>query len=232
MQSLNTFRAAAMAATMLVGIAANTADAATVTYKLVVNDNGTGAVTPNAFAVYASDSLGDNFGLASFGVDLSGTSTVSNQSPRQNYTDGESVITAGFTLLRSSNTNNSDPAGSQDTITPQNAVIVYGFGQTSGNLSTLTPSGFSNTAPATRVSYTGAPLLLATGTYADASLLGFTPSSVTTFANVFNTSNGTTTVAASVATQVVTNVVVPEPTTLGLLAAGSVGLLARRRKTA
>src|SRR5258706_2418721 len=54
----------------IIGLAAaSTANAAVVTYTLSLNE-GNNATTANSFAVYATVSGGDNFGLFGYGVDM------------------------------------------------------------------------------------------------------------------------------------------------------------------
>jgi len=142
-----------------------------VTYTLSLDDNGSGGYQANHYAVYASDSAG-NGGLAAYGVNLTqatGTKTINNFSPNGLYDDGTGNTTydeIGFTTQRETT-----PviAGSQDTVSFSsggNVILVYGMGQTAGNLATdAAPGSTGVVLGPTQASY-GANLLLIKGTFA------------------------------------------------------------------
>src|SRR5262245_5006390 len=124
-------------------------NAATVTYDLQVQNT--------TFSLYASASLGDNFGIAAYGVPLAGgILSVDHTSPNAtaNGTFGTNPI--GFTLVRSAD-NDLGIHASQDTIGPT-PYRVNGFGQSAGNLASV--SGVTSLTGAEQPSY-GAPLLIA-----------------------------------------------------------------------
>src|SRR6266850_1873871 len=55
----------------IIGLAAaSTANAAVVTFTLSLNEGSTGLAVANSYAVYATVSQGDNFGLFGYGVDM------------------------------------------------------------------------------------------------------------------------------------------------------------------
>ena len=223
--------------TALAGLAmASAAHAATITFNLTTGVNSSGVATPGAFIVTATTSAGDNSGLASYTFNLANvTTTVSNRSAQQTFVNNDpdaavQVEKAGFTESRASSAGGAN-TGTQDTVdyltnitngSPQNIILVYGIGQTTGNLSTLTPAGFSNAAPANNQAY-GVPFLLASGTY---TVGGAVPAITVAAGNVFTTLRNGTTIAG------VPVISTPEPASLAVLGMGGVSLLARRRKTA
>lgn len=207
---------------------------ARVIFTLAIDNDGSGTLAPGKFAVFADDlTTGDttvtpniapdpNSGIASFGVALAGTTSITNVSPMSNYFKSgspPSFRSAGFTLLRSAD-DVIPLSGSQDT-TGTTAVIIYGFGQTSGNLATATPSGFADLG-GTQEAY-NATLLLATGTYTVGAPPSFIMGSTATLSNVFDNNTSTNTHAATVQTRVT-----PEPGSCALF--GVAGLLALRRR--
>jgi len=179
---------AAVAASVGITAAAN---AATVTYTLVLNDNnGTNTFGANKWSLYADVSTGDNAGLAGFGVALT------------NYSSASGKLAVGAYQMSSGQTDaNGDPIPSQptgwdtaakfSTTAPISAAlnttgaewVLTGFGQTALNISTKDLPGWpffsdpNSTPPGNKIFYDGynntslvgnpakAHLLLATGAY-------------------------------------------------------------------
>ncbi|NQU75600.1 MAG: hypothetical protein HQ546_04695 [Planctomycetes bacterium] len=148
-----------LAIVMLAAVSAQAAP--TVTYTLVLDSEG-----PGTFQITADVSQGDNAGLAAYGMDVVGFSTMTNLGPMVDGLAGPTYTPwkNGFSMAMIRSAANFSPlGGSQDTIT-EGAVMVYGFGQTAGD---LTPPGGWSPGPA----YTevqpiyGASLVLASGTY-------------------------------------------------------------------
>ena len=191
-------------------VATATAPAATVTFTLFPDEDG-----PGTFNLYADASLGDNFGIASYGVPLIGSVlTINHNSPQGiAMADGSDV---GFRTLRSA-----DDAilisASQNTLGPP-PPVTYGFGQAAGTLPG--PLSFSE-----QPTY-DAHLLVATGTYdISGTTLNFDLFSPDLGANVFDSGVGTTVIGATI-----NAVVVPEPAVLGLIGLGGLALMLLRRR--
>ncbi|MGD9645601.1 MAG: PEP-CTERM sorting domain-containing protein [Pirellulales bacterium] len=203
-------------------LAGSSAQAATVTYQLVLQAG-------NTFSLFADVSTGDNGGLVSFGVPLTGNITaIDNKAPFGQFGNGPAGSGAiGFADFRSADGTPGGPttlAGSQVTVPTPTPLIVYGFGQTAGNLSSIASFGiFGNQE---QLVY-GAPLLLATGSYTGAAP-GFNTSSLDLYANVFTNTQATSAFGAQVLTEVVP---IPEPSTFVLAAIGLAGLLVVRRRS-
>lgn len=178
--------------------------AGTVTYTL--------SLGPGTFDLFASVSTGDNAGLATFGVPLSGGITsLDNVSPFGQFAvGGLGSGPIGFSEFRSPDSGTS-VFGAQLTIPSPTPYLVYGFGQTAGDLS-LDKSIFGDSE---QLQY-DAPLLLATGTW-DGTEPSFDLQSLDLVANVFVNDQGAQTMAAQVLTSVIP---VPEPSTLVLLGVG------------
>lgn len=183
----------------------------TVTYTMSINDDGTGHFSPGSFAVYAADTS-DNGGLASYSVDVGGgVATITNDSPKGNYDDGTGQGTddeMGFTLVRSAN-DTTPVTALQDTFGYSNGsevILIYGFGQTAGNLAADAPHGSTGAQGSTTQAVYGAPLELIQGTF-----VGSAPTFVNTGAdtgNVFLTHSGYNTEPPTLAFNSVT---VPNP---------------------
>jgi hypothetical protein len=193
------------------------ANAATVQLEMVTSGNN--------WQLFAHDSLGDNGGIASYNIPFLNISTLTNEGPyyQANTTDFQP---AGFSELRLPATDN-DPVGktafaSQKLVPTPTTHVVYGFGQVAGSL----PGAFFGASK--QVNY-GAPLLLASGTWAGTGAapdVDYNPDGVLSI-NVFQQSGQTATAAATVEPFAV----IPEPATLslfGLAMVGCFGLIRRR----
>lgn len=242
---LSIFKKALVASVVIAGLA-SLSQAAVVTYTLSLNDNGKGVVTPGSYAIYASDSAGDNFGLASILVDISGETTVTNRLPSATYSDsngdinGGNGIPSGFTFARSGISVTDFIGGGVDSSVTM-TYFVMGFGQTGGNLGVIPPTLDTKSSVQPAASFAGtsgvywAPLVVATGTFTDAPVWGggSTASIYTQDVSGIVTNGAGATPSQQDATVVVRTVdLVPEPASLGVLALGGLALLARRRKTA
>jgi len=198
---------------LIVGFAGVTmAGAAVVNYDLQIDPTG-----PGTWQVLASASLGDNYGIAGFGIAMTGVDTIVNESPMATLFDGTDLYDVGFKLVRSAADVN-PVSGSIDTTTT-GVLVAYGVGQTAGDLlADLGETGWMYIGAKVNEVY-GAPVLLASGTYSgDAPEIDF--QALDTAVNVFTSDTGTATEAATV---------VPEPMTLGLVLLGGLGVLRRRR---
>ncbi|NQU75795.1 MAG: PEP-CTERM sorting domain-containing protein [Planctomycetes bacterium] len=204
-----------MAILMFAAISAQAAPA--VTYTLVIDPG------PGTFQITADVSQGDNAGLATYGMDVVGFSTMSNLGPMvDGFADGFLPCTKGFNLFRSAD--NVSPLGAgQDTITP-GAVLVYGFGQAAGDISP--PGGWAVGPPHTEVqSVYDATLVLASGTFP----VGVNPSWGQSAAAVVFAQEGLQD-TMGVTAELVT-VIIPEPATMSMLALGGLAALIRRRRS-
>ena len=188
------------------------ANAAQVTFTMMVNEDG-----PGTLNIYATASLGDNGGIASYGVPVTGgVVTIDHNSPNAMVNGASGAGNMGFSMLRSAD-DDSTLIASQDTLTPS-PYLVYGFGQVGGDLADV--SGVADVFVAEQQIY-DAPLLIATGTWAD-ELPGFDTQSSDLGANVFTQASGHDVIIANVQTMVKT---VPEPNTVVLLAMAGLGVL-------
>jgi hypothetical protein len=137
---------------------ASAADASTITYAILPGFNG-----PGTFALTAETSIGDNFGLFYYAVNISGAATTNHVSVSPRGIDVDTELNYGFTFARSPDSS-LDVSAAQDST--GGGVAVYGMGQTAGTLKSLIPAGdtFAGGRPDANGTY-GAPLVLATGTY-------------------------------------------------------------------
>ncbi|MDB5325256.1 MAG: hypothetical protein JWM57_825 [Phycisphaerales bacterium] len=222
----------------IIGVAAlaSAAEAATITYQLKLNDNGTGAVTPLSFAIYATASAGDNAGIAAFTYAVNGLSAadlanLKNKAPSAAYWNGSSFATlknTGFTLNVAGD-GIVQQTGSQDTTAASNPPLTYNIGQQAGSITTAGgPTGSTVLLDGSNAAY-AFPVLLAVGSYGPTDIPTIGAGNATTAGNVFNLAKDRTTFAAAAVYQ---NPAVPEPASLAVLGLGGVSLLARRRKTA
>ena len=171
---------------------------------------------PGYFTVKATVS-GDNFGLASYKITMTGWDALYQFSPKADITDGLFGTQAiGFETLRSAN-GSTPMTGAQPTVLGDPALLTYGIGQTATSLTV--PSGWSITGTPTNNPFQQ-PVLLLVGTYS-----GGTPT-------VAQTGMGgvtrITVFTSDDAVDVVEADLIPEPATLALLGLG--GLLALRRR--
>ena len=184
----------------------NSGHAALVTFTLNITETAPGS---GVFTLLANSSLGDNAGLASYGVELTGgVSSVDHTSPNAIASDGRNV---GFRVVR---TLDNDPtlSASQDTFVP--GYINYGVGQTADGLSSTLPAGISLFPVTVEAEFYDAPVELANGTW-----LGVLPGINTagaTGANVFASAGGLTTFAAGIGTNVNFNAI-PEPSVFAMM---------------
>jgi hypothetical protein len=199
---------------------------------LSINDNGSGVATQGDYAIYATDSVGDNNGISGLAADIAGFATLNNVAPKGSFNDDVDGDTdpIGFTLGRTGK-NSTPVGGAQDTANSASApqvVYVYGFGQTGGNLKSDAPTtsanvngdsdGFAPTPGAGFVPTTGiytSKIEVASGTYTgpisallflpDSSANVFVPGAIPSGgANASSSPTPLTTEAAVVATTTVT----------------------------
>src|SRR5688572_10330504 len=120
------------------------APAAVVTYTMSYHDNGTGMITNNNWAVYASVSA-DNAGLFGFGVDLLPfTGTLLNRANgvvMEDPNTGEQ-ISLGFTTGRTQDQLSGKFSGLADLGSGTAMRPVYGIGQESGDLDNFISPNF------------------------------------------------------------------------------------------
>jgi len=232
--------------TMVMGLSVTTGFADTldpfVTYSLDIHvDDGT-------FKLYGEASLGDNSGIASISVPLTGSITsFVNEAPKGSFgtISPFNVSELGFKELRASNDGIKEIDGVFRVLTSvslslTDSIVVFGFGQEDGSLESKFNEldsdgrvGANDEYLSEAVTYK-ARLLLASGTY---DLAGDQPTwnSNTTdlVANVFSnqaTFGDYRFVIAQINTE--TNIIgeVPEPASLVMLGIGSLLLAGRRRR--
>ncbi len=181
--------------------------------------------TAGQFKILAQDSTGDNAGIASYGFVLQGPVTgVDNATINTAAANGPGGIgSAGFTLLRSPDSDLTQVAGSQDTISGPN--MIYGFGQTASSLSAKGITSFINPVEGDNWSV---PAVIATGTYnAAQGKVSINQTAFDTFVNIFTSSTGKGVEGAQLS---FVTVEIPEPATIGLLGLALVGGLGLRRR--
>jgi hypothetical protein len=179
----------------IIGLAAAaTANAATVTYTLSLNDNGAGVLTPNNWAVYAEASP-DSGGLFAYGVDLTGTfGTFLNRGNGVIMEDSDGTgesRSLGFTVGRTQDAANGKFSGLQDLGAGASLIPVYGIGQRNDDLDNYIPADFETQTSvfgAGRANYT-TKFLLGRGTWTGAAP-AFQAGSVDLKASTWNSNTG------------------------------------------
>jgi hypothetical protein len=181
----------------------------------------------------------DNAGVAGFGVNIGGGWTyVANVSPLAVYNDGlgdgfDTYI--GFSLGRTSDGSpgqkiiggeiNPIGADEQFTIGVDNPPLVFGFGQSGGDLDNEAPPGSGGAITATQKIY-AANLLFAQGTYSGnvffASQAGLAPPAV------FLSTVPTGDVASAILVLKTQTLSIPEPSSLAILSGWGIICLRRR----
>jgi len=179
---------------------------ATVTFTLSLDDDGTGPVCAGLlgherpFAIYA-DVSADNEGLFAFRADLQGNiNTLYNMAPQATYSKPSSPTKyAGFSVVQE-DVSTGKIAGLPDLAKGTNLIPVYGFGQSDGDMRSVTPSGYTyndNNFNAAGPVYK-AHFLLGKGTYQIASPPSWDTSSVDNAASVYVNRTGTSNAIAQV----------------------------------
>ena len=147
----------------VIGMAASScAYGAVVTYTLSLNEGVNGQCAANRFAIYATVSQGDNFGLRLFELKLRSSddgganlTTYTNRSPTgtfdadpsdPDYDPDISYPTkfAGFGGVHIADQSNGTLAAFQDLVKGTNLVRVGGFGQRIGNMVDIRPTPARN----------------------------------------------------------------------------------------
>jgi len=234
------------------GTIAPASSSPTVTYILSINDDGTGHYIPNQFAIYAVDnSSSTNLGIANFSVNFTGydaaSITTGTGSTAVTYNTPQ-LMAPQATLLNHakkayslgfSSNQNLDPNNGYSAVQPQGGnatqVLVFGFGQTAGNLaSAIAAKGLNITSPGgiqsnsgdtswgTNVDgYTNAGLLVQ-GNYSTATP-AFTTSTTYDTAEVFNSNSGNGTVSGQVAVREASQTLTPAVSHSALLTITATG---------
>jgi len=200
---------------IVVAAIASNASAAVVTYTMSYNDNGSGGLTFNNWAVYASVSP-DSAGLFSFSVDLlpytSGGVFLNraNGVIMEDSSIGEQ-LNLGFTTDRIQDVAAGRFSGSADLSAGSALKPVYGIGQTAGKLDSLIPPNFDTQIAvfgAGRITNYGAEtfqgknlFLLARGTWAGAAMPDFDKQSADSNASIYLNNTSTQNAVASIVYQ-------------------------------
>ena len=153
-------------AVLLLAFTANQAQAALVDLQIRIDDQG-----PGSFSIFADVSLDANQGLVAYSLPLGGdVLEVENLAPAATLLDTNEIppqiVNFAFSLFRSSS-NQFVLQGSQDVFSPQPAFAFFGFGQTSGDLSTVDISPMVLVDEIVQPEF-GSPILLARGTWDEA----------------------------------------------------------------
>jgi len=209
------------------------ASSPTVTYILSINDSGNGSYAANQFAIYAVDnSSSTNLGIANFSVNFTGydaaSITTGTGSAAVTYNTPQLMAPQATLLTHArksyslgfSSNQNLDPNNGYSAVQPQGGnatqVLVFGFGQTAGNLaSAIAAKGLNITSPGGLQSNSGDVSWGTTiGNYTNAGLLvqgnyststpKFTLDTTYDTAEVFNSNSGNGTVSGSVTVKEVT----------------------------
>jgi hypothetical protein len=175
---------------LLLAVVASSAGAATVQYRLEYSDE------TGLFDLFASASSDDNAGLAAYSVALTGSIlTLDHLTPSTSLAVNSLAKegAAGFTLFRTNSIGRAIHA-SQDTITG-GSHLLYGLGQSTGSFQ---QAGINPLSPATGAAWQS-ELRIASGRYDSAAgPLGIDYASHLTAANVFQSRDSATAMAADV----------------------------------
>ena len=171
-------RSRLFAVALLVGVWTVSASAATVTFTLDLS----GAA--GTFTLTAGASAGDNGGIASYGIPLTGVATLNHRSPF--IVSSANFAPSGFSNLRSADDVANVFAG--QALTGPAANYLYGIGQSPNSFAGLgIPKAGAPDPTADEVWV--APVVIATGTYAAGGTLpSFLPPTADLFSNLFTTS--------------------------------------------
>ncbi len=167
---------------------------------------------PGSFELLADVSEGDNFGLAFFGVELTGIATNKVEAP-------EALTSIGFAGFAGDESvpDAAQIFSSQSLTNP--ATLVRGIGQAPGSIPDVQPF------PGNRNPDFGAPVLLATGTLSgDITEV----EAVQIEANVFAEATGTSVLGSQEGNVETSLTIIPEPATVGLMGLGALAVLRRR----
>jgi hypothetical protein len=223
--------------------------APTVTFTLSLNDDGFGDVMPGSFAIYATDSLGDNYGIAGLDAEITGLSPADffeDDLPYGIFPAGKLNSAKDATVVAGFNTEGppSFPIGGVQDLAgvgmPQGVVLIYAVGQTSENLVDIVEAATGVHPIMPDVIYQGdpdilgVPLLVADGTFSPGENLAFTADNQSALVFTENGQNnfipgGTNTVEANIET-VVQDISVPEPASLAFFAVAATGLMTLRKQ--